>query len=542
MLEELRCYRYLDSSGSFYFHDPIHNIATWECPSGYTIYDGLTSERVDEDSETQSLWSESSETFPSEVVQSEIPPSMSSPSILAEFQTDESSESCSSSFHLSLRSPRPSGFRKIKFSRRGRRGTLNDLVDASNSPSLSSPLEFDNDKRYIMHGMVEDREAFDFNTTMEPYVKLRKHGSFGKKRRARPTEVLAFSVSDMDIPILKGHDKGTEKQASQLWKLVVEYVQSKSEDIARIAVQVAEHQDLIDEAYLQCCKLVRGNPYQEMVCRGVDLLLALATLFASSRQFARLVRHTLAVKACDPNRMVATRANLAYMRYRSRHEDRKPPYGWIDRMLQDPQYMGCLFGSCLEEQMWMQRTTALTCPIPIFLPIVCGRIIALQAREKTNLFKGGVYKPEIDSLVEKVRRKQDPLEGTQLEDLVLFFKRWIIELGMPIVDCSFYKLIGTNDLEIIKWADSLPDLSRRTLMYIIGFLRYVCKLDLETEQGRRILSMVMGPVLLPAQGEFDMRAATEKGKVMVLTLIEHWDVSDVFPLSDEIRLPDTLFG
>lgn len=536
-----RCYRYRDSCGYFYFHDPIMNTATWVRPVGYVVYDGLTSKPIEDDAIHVSTASYSSETGPIAKNKGEMATSLSSPSVLSVFQTDESSESWSSSAHLSARTPRSIGVRKIKFSRRGRRGTLNDLVETT-SGTVSSPLESDFDRHYVMDGLYTDRETFDCNSSLEQYLKLRKRGTFGRKRRVRPTEALAFSSSEADIPLLKVNEKGTsEKKATALWHLIREYVQSKSNEINKIVAHIASTQSLIDEAFLQCCKLLRGNPYQEMVCRCTELLLALATMFSSSPEFDKFVRHNLAVKACDPNLIVATRANIAYMRFRSRHPDVQPPFEWIDRMIEDPQYMACLFGSSLEEQMWLQRTTAHTCPIPIFLPIVCRRIVELRGREKQGLFKGGVYKPEIDALVEKVRRKEDPLVGAPVEDLVLFLKRWIMELGRPIVHASFYKSFGENDVEIIKWADTLPNLSRRTLMYLIGFIRFIGKQDFETEMGKKLVSTIMGPVIMPAQESFDIKRTTEMGKKMVLALVESWDVREMYPLPDEFRIPDTLF-
>lgn len=536
MEAERRYYRYVFGENSdrqiFYFHDPVKNKTTWHRPTDGEIYDGITNLKIVDDPSTD--FENSSDTTLST---SSIGPSRSCTSPLLE----RLFSSCESAVHT--KRPARLGRGRKDPVRHGRRGTLNDLID--DLPALLTPVEQGSDQFYVPDSIrLENTEPYDVDADLQEHMKLRKHGKMGKKRRATPTEVLAYNGKDSDIPLAKHPDKmGLDKKSLALWHMICAYVKGGSDDpISKIIEFIAPTPELIDEAFLQCCKLTRGHQNQTMIARSIELMLVMSTLFTTSPRFHKFVTHTLAVQYnLADSKTKAAVPLLAYLRFRSKHVDPKPPFTWVDSILNDPAYGGSMFKACLEEQMWLQRGRAPFCPIPVFLPITGQRIVDLKAREKQDLFKSSVYGPTVDALVDKVKKKEDPLDGAPVENLVPFLRRWIIELGRPIVEPSFYKSVGTTDEEITEWADRLPDLSRKTLKYLIGFLRYVTKLDWDTAVGRSTVSGKMGTLLFPSDSEGNVKQSSDMARKLFTALIEHWDVSDVYPIPDDFQVPEKLF-
>ena len=541
---EKRYYRYTFGESInhqvFYFHDPVMNLLTWERPTDGDIFDGKTNEKITED---ESVNDDSSDTVMS-TSSVECSPSPLSP--LSSFRAWSSFDSTRSSKRCSRVCSRG----KLDGLKHARRGTLNDLIDEKTPLPTILSTDTGSSQYYVPESIgIEAAEEYNVDADLQDHLKLRKHGKLmGKKKRATPAEALSYNLGskDSDIPLVRPSQKteksGIDKKATALWSMVVSYCQDPKTTMlpSKIIEFIVATPELIDEAFLQCCKLTRGHQNESIISRAVDLLLVLSTIFTTSQKFQKFVTHTLAeLYSNTESKAKAAPILLAYLRFRGKHMDHKSPFDWVDRMIDDPNYGGSLFRSCLEEQMWLQRNRAPCCPIPIFLPIAGRHIVELKAREKQDLFVSGVYGPHIDSLIEKVKRKEDPFDGATVETLIPFLRRWIIELGRPIVDAQYYKDLGTTDDEIVAWANRLPDLSRLTLKYLIGFLRYITKLDWDTTSGRSNVSQKMHVLFPTEQG--DSKQAGTLGKRLFAVLIDHWNVDDMYPVPDEFQVPEKLF-
>jgi hypothetical protein len=84
-------------------------------------------------------------------------------------------------------------------------------------------------------------------------------------------------------------------------------------------------------------------------------------------------------------------------------------------------------------------------------------------------------------------------------------------------------------------AEELPKIYRDALAYLVGFLKELVLAEQKTKMGLVPVAMLFGLTLVRsgALDQSKMRALYDASRNFVIALIQSWDVSDIYPLSEE---------
>jgi hypothetical protein len=131
------------------------------------------------------------------------------------------------------------------------------------------------------------------------------------------------------------------------------------------------------------------------------------------------------------------------------------------------------------------------------------------------------------------------LADAPVHDLGSLFKSWFGSLPEPIVHRDVVPRLTKAHLEraFIPFADSLPLLPQLTLKYLVGFLKRMALSAEITKMGAPNLAMVFAPNIVDmADGVDPMQIArlSETSKEFLVSLINEWDVSEIYPVSEEL--------
>jgi hypothetical protein len=148
--------------------------------------------------------------------------------------------------------------------------------------------------------------------------------------------------------------------------------------------------------------------------------------------------------------------------------------------------------------------------------------------------------------MKKVRQIQESIvthpgviETAELNDLASLLKAWFGSFPRPIVtkeaaaELTAAEEAGTFAL----FANQLPPLEKAALMYLIGFLRRMAGAAEVTKMTPKNLAICFAPNIVDLTGLVDPTKAArlaEQAQVFIVALIEEWDTSEVYPLTEDM--------
>ncbi|XP_067932495.1 serine-rich adhesin for platelets-like [Watersipora subatra] len=382
-----------------------------------------------------------------------------------------------------------------------------------------------------------------------------KKGLFGKK--LTPEMMLSWTQEAINKPMLKTEDKNLRKEAVETFKLIQMYMgDRKAKQIStHTALSIANKgwsiTGLRDEIFLQLIRQTSDNPKEESMNRGWELLAICLAFFPPSQKFnaiveAYIVKH-LQETDSDTNfvlhfvgSQVVPIGHYAHICKRrldrictagARKGLKKPTLEEIEQAKRSI-FHPSMFGDTLEEILSMQKTKFPERRLPWIQTTLSEEVLKLTGAQTEGIFRVPADMDEVNALKVKFDHWEMPTDLSDPHVLASLLKLWYRELYEPIIPPSYYERCMEscdNPEEAISIIDSLPDINRLCLAYLIRFLQVFAGPDnvIVTKMDINNLAMVMAPNCLRCESE-DPRIIienTRKEMQFIRTLITHMDTS-----------------
>jgi hypothetical protein len=380
---------------------------------------------------------------------------------------------------------------------------------------------------------------------------FREHHT-GIFRRRVPMETLSqWQSTPISGALLKSVADKFSKLALKMFKLILSYTGADPpavgdyDDIVSILAMVTRTVELRDELFFQLIKQTQGCSLQderekvECEIRTWQIFLVAATAFPSTRNAEIPIRQYLSQVVVADNERAATIASFTLMRFNTRCLWGKPldvnfDVSEVLSIVNDPWKETPPFAASLEEHMWAQRKRYPLLPVPRMPHLIATAMLAQGAERREGIFRLPGNGKTVKKLIASISKRLNVIEGAELNDLASLFKSWYGSLPESLVSKELVTNLGEAAVsqQYVDFADGLPELSKLTLMYLIGFLR---KLSLSVEFTKmtpRNLAICFAPNIVDLSGIFDTVKATQLAEVaqqFMVALIEEWDVTEAYP-------------
>lgn len=194
-----------------------------------------------------------------------------------------------------------------------------------------------------------------------------------------------------------------------------------------------------------------------------------------------------------------------------------------------------VFGVSIYEQMYFQRTEYPKAPFPILLHHFCEKLFELGAEKSQGIFRLAGSRVNINRTYPKANQGEDFM-NIPINDLSSILKKWFSKQPGRLIDSQQMEILKilTSDEEYTQFADSLPELAKNVLKYLIGFLRKLALAEEITKMNAQNLSMVFAPnIAVYSKSATEVATCTSLLQRFLSILVGDWYVSDIYPIKEE---------
>lgn len=510
-------YKYHDPvKNADYYHEPISNKVTWNFPLDAQVFDGKTNEIISEP----------------------ITPDLKPRSFNQDFEEPDDFDD---QLRIFRTTPIKVKTNPIRFSDSNKncmsimKGKSSNLLNFQlPPPGLQMESEIIQDtsiNSYLPESYQKDKVAIDLSAFLTKYTTAKK------KHLKHITRFFSYQESSKKhIPILKSTvEENLSKAAINSFDYILEFCSSSGQSPDKLVKLLSNYKSLIDEVYIQLIKQTYKNENKDTLLRTWYLLILMATLYDSSPQYKPLIRSTLAQGITSNMREISRCAFIAYLRFVSFHTLNEEAVKNTDVQISitnDENHGFSPFHAHLLEIMYHQKNKAPDCPIPIVLWGTVYYLIKNKGFETQKLFIKSGQREKIDEISHKCATSLDSLKTADAENLCGLLKKWISELGQPLVISRLYKEFENSPDKAVEIANKLPQFNKFSVMYIIGFLQEFSKHKDQTKVEEKFIINIFGGLLFPPIEEYSFNAPSclKIGKAVVKNLIDNWDTKEVYPL------------
>ena len=369
-----------------------------------------------------------------------------------------------------------------------------------------------------------------------------------RKPKGKPKVPLAeFSGDAISDSLLANLNKNASKEAVKAFKAMLKSVKDKKEKNEIVAVVEAcrKEPELVDEVLCQCIKQTSEAPHDAMV-PYLSAILIIVTLFLPSPFVHEYLFWHLAMCSKHETARVKQLAEFAFIRLLGTIDNEKPCFEWktpeeIMAIKTHPALGNIVFGSGLTEIFWVQSRTHPNCPIPFVMHEMAEAMLELGAENTQGIFRLPGNLGKLDDMAARANRGERYLDGANAHDVASLFKKWIREIPGSVLGrdktTEITSVKSDDNAQIVAVANTLPFERRAILMYLVGFLRRMAKSEAVTLMGIPNLAMVFAPNIsyIPSDASpLNQAAMTNSVKTALAALIVSWDVSQIYPLNENL--------
>lgn len=510
-------YKYHDPvKNADYYHEPISNKVTWNFPLNAQVFDGKTNEII------------------SEPITPDLKP-------LSFNQDVEELDDFDDQLRIFRTTPIKNKTTPLRLLE-SNKNTMSIIKGKSSNllnfqlppPGLQMESEIIQDtsiNSYLPKSYQTDKEEIDIISFLTKYTTAKK------KHLKQASHFFSYQeTSRKHIPILKSTvEENLSKAAINSFDYILEFCSSGGRSPEKLIKLLTSYKNLVDEVYIQLIKQTHKNENKDTLLCTWYLLILMSTLYDSSPQYKPLIRSTLAQGITSNMREISRCAFIAYLRFVSFHsslneENLKPER--LSFIINDENHGFSPFHSHLLEIMYHQKNKAPDCPIPIILWGMIYYLIKNKGLETQKLFIKSGAREKVDQIAQKCVDSIDELKISEAENLGGLVKKWISELGQPLVISRLYKEFESEPEKSVEIANKLPQFNKFSVMYIIGFLQEFSKHKDQTKVDEKFILNIFGGLLFPPIEEYSFNAPSclKIGKTVVKNLIDNWNTKEVYPL------------
>ncbi|KAI8086548.1 uncharacterized protein BX664DRAFT_282580 [Halteromyces radiatus] len=370
------------------------------------------------------------------------------------------------------------------------------------------------------------------------------------------SEMISWTKSSIYKPLLVSPNRKHSKNAIHCFKLIQMIMGDRPrqqtnlssnnndnddddvQDIqAILRYGLTQGQQMRDEIYAQLCKQLDQNPRSSSCQKGWELLSVLCSTFPPSKTLAfyliPFVQHHLTEKEdMDTTLSFCTSYLLLKIKRICQQGAREKVISRAEIQLarmavslpseQQQQSSSCfMFGRSLTMIMKQQQQSL---KIPLIVPFLVEAISKLHGHSAQGIFRV----PGLTDLVTALRVRIESGYYDDDDDLktlcggdpavpASLLRQWLRELPTPLIPMSFYDqcIDGASDIDtVMDIVGRLPDVNRRVLLYIIGFLQEFLAPDVRKNTLMTVnnLAMVFAPNFLRCPLTDDLNLALQQSK------------------------------
>jgi hypothetical protein len=382
---------------------------------------------------------------------------------------------------------------------------------------------------------------------------FREHKTGGRfSRQTVSSESLSrWQSVPIKEPLLKSLQQKLFKPAVETFKSILIYTGAEANSqngdptlIGKIISLVEHDEELRDELYVQLLKQTSANPNPPCLYHTWQVFLVVASIFPSSVNCEECVKGHLVASSSHTDPRIVEIVQFIFIRFSTRcclgkvAEGRFPP-PVIEKLMGSHLETKPEFGTSLHEQMWCQRKRFPGLPIPKMMHDIASALLARGAETMEGVFRLPGNMKKVAELRISASDGEPGLADALVHDLGSLFKSWFGSLPEPLIHKDLVPKLTAAHLErsFIAFADQLEKLPQFVLKYLIGFLKRMALSANITKMGAPNLAMVFAPNIVDMSNITDpMQVArlSETSKDFILALIGEWDVSEVYPLPEEM--------
>lgn len=402
-------------------------------------------------------------------------------------------------------------------------------------------------KHFDKNELMKEVQNFQTPEYARKFFKTHRTGSIFNRKVVPLENMINFSPNIITEPLLATFPIKSSKIAIQSFQLILQYSGVLPDKSAKMCVNsliqnLLSLSPLRDEVYFQLIKQTRSNPNPEWLLKTWRLFCIIATIFPSTRDSEKYISSHFVLSFNEENQEISDLAQFTYIRFNSRCSIGKPLE--ISNFSGDASELYTLvysetspFVGSLNEFMWYQRNLYPSLPIPIILIEFTKSIIDKNGLQSPGLFRLPGSLKKIDGIIQKNVFSQDILDDCSINDIASLMKRWFRELSTCTIPDSYLPqfeeaVLNSNFNEFVE---SLPQVNKYTLLYLIGFLQLCFKNVEYTKMNSDALATVFAPNIAGTQENDTMIVSriNAQAKDFIIQMIHHFDAAEYYPLDQK---------
>lgn len=406
------------------------------------------------------------------------------------------------------------------------------------------PAPNNGEAAYLPQDLKEEIHKFQIVDYAKQFFRTH-HKRIFRKTKIDMDKITQFSNKPIETSLTNSEDKKFIKNSVRCFKLILTYtgiIPTKNTDLAAIELVqlLMSNANLRDEVYFQLVKQTRENPNPEWEKKTWDLFLIIATIFPSSRNSEVWIKSHIAQSSQDKDTNCASIIQFTFIRFSSRCAIGKPmndlPSNYVTIFPQAPDNSTLTFGVSIYEQIWNQRKSHGSCPIPYVEHEIIKQLALKKAGNVEGIFRLPGNMRIVNEMVHEFNKGNNPLENAGVHDLASLLKLWFRDLPDPTIPVSMLgSLSDTYEKKnYFDFIATLPPAHYNVLKYLIGFLQEMSKFEAQTKMNAKNYAIVFAPNIVQPKDitePFQVSRYSDIAIEFMLTLIEKWDTSDIYPLN-----------
>lgn len=390
----------------------------------------------------------------------------------------------------------------------------------------------------------------DFLEFAQQFFNKSKTGGLLTRKTLSPEQAISFNKEHTNDPLLNYIPKTLVKEAMQIQKAIlhvtdVRETKTFSGNHIDLIKLIKKDETLIDEAYCVCVKQTTGSDGEAFI-NTMKFVQVLAKFLCPSKELIPYVISHFA-KQCkraeSMNSECYENAAFAYIRVNGRchsHNNAEMHKHNTKHALDDIHNPNIQYYCSLEEHMWHQRSAHPYLCIPYFLVRAMNKFFDLGAERSEGIFRLPGNMGRINDAPKKINHGDaDCFEGLDAKDMGTLIKQWFRTMDGGAIPEDFaiehiYKQHTAEEMPGI--ADSLPPLSKYTLMYLVGALKRLAQHQEVTSMGSANLAMTFAMNMSYVDESEGIKASQNNSYMhfFLSEVINHWNTDQMYPLPENV--------
>ncbi|KAI7859106.1 hypothetical protein BDC45DRAFT_255717 [Circinella umbellata] len=337
------------------------------------------------------------------------------------------------------------------------------------------------------------------------------------RRRVPMNEMLQWTKDSIKQPLIM-LNKDLYKDALRCFKIIQAIMGDRPR--SRQSNEIEEYQTLLncgiskgqmrDEIYVQVCKQLHNNPTGKSIKKGWEILCVISVTFPPSKNLesylTEFVEQSQSISANQVDVMsqyVLTRLKKVCARGA---KGKVLTSAEIERAKEAP-FKPSIFGESLNLIVNLPIHCGDDLKIPKIVPFLADAVLQMKGQQSEGIFRVPGDAEEVTDL--RIRIENGNYDATGITDPNVpasLLKYWLRDLEEPLITSEYYDRCirySEDPDQAIAIINSLPEVNRRIIMYMIAFVQEFTQEDVieHTRMNVQNLAMVYAPNFLRCPSE-----------------------------------------